>query len=208
MANHQRLLVSKSASTFGFLALVGFATACGSVEPTSVGVGSATEDAPTPTETNEPSVDSRPGPTPVATLEGARRTTKGRYTVAVPDVLTEYGTFDVGEVEFKETPGAIVSLTFVLPTLLTGDARRLAFAGALRDDGSAVLSGDPGAFTCSKQASGVTRCDGRLAGVPVDLEGVKKAASAGGLDASVTWKVIAVAERFSAEPLGTLTFER
>lgn len=111
-------------------------------------------------------------------------------------------TYAVTDVSFRVEAGE-ARLDYTLPALLVGADTRVSFRGPAAA-GAMALAGAAGTATCTRGPSeGVAlRCDERFTGLAVDVAGARREAVR--VDPAAVEARVAVAERFSIEPIGVL----
>ena len=111
-------------------------------------------------------------------------------------------TYAVADVSFRVEAGE-ARLDYTLPALLVGADTRVSFRGPAAA-GAMALAGAAGTATCTRGPSeGVAlRCDERFTGLAVDVAGVRREATR--VDPTAVEARVAVAQRFSIEPIGVL----
>jgi hypothetical protein len=115
---------------------------------------------------------------------------------------TPASTYTVKDVSFR-VEGREARLDYTLPVLLDGRGTRVSFRGPMTT-GTVSLTGPFGTAVCVTAPAETLslRCDERFVGLPVDLEGVRREATR--VDPSAVEARVAVAHRFSLEPIGVL----
>jgi hypothetical protein len=104
-----------------------------------------------------------------------------------------------------EIKGGMLRVDYNMPPLLVGGDQQVSLEGAVDATGrTATITGEAGSATCElTPGSGVTlRCNEMLTGISVDVGGVQQLAQA--TDPSNAGLYVAVASRFSGEPIGIL----
>jgi hypothetical protein len=172
----------------------------GSPEPIVVTGDTAPADA-APSESPAASAadsaaDTAPGP-----LAGDAAAT---YHVPVPEELEPYSTFELGDLRLRER-GAEWELDYTLPELLVGGSERLSFRGGSSSNGDIQLRGDAGQLSC-RSLGAAMQCDEVLTKLEVDRDKLERAFAT--LPAAEREARRAVADRFSDDPIGVLTFSR
>jgi hypothetical protein len=117
-------------------------------------------------------------------------TPETRYTLATPKSESVAGTY---------------RLDYQMPALLVGNNQRISLRGTLDATGRiATVSGPAGSATCDLMPGGglSVRCTEMLPGVVVDLAAVERLARAS--DPTTVTAFVAIAARFSSEPIGVV----
>lgn len=114
---------------------------------------------------------------------------------------TPASTYAVRDVTWR-VEAAEARLDYTLPALLVGRDTRVAFRGPASATGPMTLTGPAGTASCALGAGATLRCDERFAGLRVDLDGVRREAER--VDPAAVEARVAVAQRFSIEPIGVL----
>lgn len=127
----------------------------------------------------------------------------GTYTVPVSTELEPYATFSVTSIRFCERSGS-VTLSYDLPALLVGDATGIDLRGPFTASASSIeLEGDAGTANCT--ATGTTwSCREDLSNLSIQDD--KLAQRFAALPSAEAAARSSVADAFSQDPIGVLTF--
>ena len=201
---------SRSGAAVAVVVTASFAWGCSGSPSEPVGADSAVTDpvAMAPGATEPEATDSIPpaataGSTGTAPPVGAAPSADhASYHVPVPAELEPYSNFDLGDLRLREH-GSEWELEYTLPELLVGGRQRLSFRGSASDTGEYQLLGDAGQVRCQRLGAAMA-CDEVLHRVELDRD--KLARSFAALPAEESAARWAVADRFSDDPIGVLTF--
>lgn len=142
---------------------------------------------------------SKGGLSPVAAAPNVERPI---YHVPVPAELEPYSNFDVGDLRLR-AHGSEWELEYALPELLVGGRQGLSFRGGASEAGEIQLRGEAGQVSC-RSLGAVMQCNEVLSRVELDRDKLERAfASLPAEESAARW---AVADRFSDDPIGVLTF--
>lgn len=212
---------SRSGAAAAVVATAGFVWGCSGSPDEGLGTDAATPSEATtseatpseampseamPSETLAPASSAGPStrssteaPSPVAAAPNADRPI---YHVPVPAELEPYSNFELGDLRLREH-GSEWELEYTLPELLVGERQELSFRGSAIETGELQLRGDTGQVSC-RNLGGAMRCDEVLSRVQLDRDKLQRSfASLPVEESAARW---AVAERFSDDPIGVLTF--
>jgi hypothetical protein len=155
---------------------------------------SAPTDSLGPASTAGSSTTESPGSSPSAD--------HANYHVPVPAELEPYSNFELSDLRLR-AHGGEWELEYTLPELLVGGRQRLSFRGSASETGDYQLLGDAGLVTCHSLGASMT-CDEVLNRVELDRDKLERSfAALPAPESAARW---AVADHFSDDPIGVLTF--
>lgn len=131
---------------------------------------------------------------------------QGQYVVPVAPELEGYATFDVPTIRIRQHNSEI-EIAYTLPALLVGGDQELSFRGPDSADANGVyqLSGDSGQARCQWLETAFS-CDEALSGVEIDRDKLEREyAKLPAAESDARWSI---ANQFSDDPIGKLTFPR
>jgi hypothetical protein len=131
---------------------------------------------------------------------------QGQYFVPVAPELLAYATFDVPTIRIRQHNREI-EIAYTLPALLVGGDQELSFRGPDSADANGVyqLSGDSGQARCQWLETAFS-CDEALSGIAIDRDKLEREyAQLPAAESDARWSI---ANQFSDDPIGKLTFPR
>lgn len=127
----------------------------------------------------------------------------GVYNVPVSPALAAYASFPLDRVEFCSDDSE-VSLSYDLPELLVGNARRVSFRGRFdAQSGTYPLAGNDGSADCTVSSDEVT-CDEQFRQSEVDATALDRRLAELPQDEATARQNVAAT--FGTDPIGVLTF--
>jgi hypothetical protein len=132
----------------------------------------------------------------------------GAYAVPVEDPELRAFASNAVRVDVRSLGANRFRMKYDLPRFLVGGDEEVDLVGTREGSGPWTMEGPAGTATCQEDAPGQVRCDEVLGGVTVDLAKVELALTAAGIEGEERARRIQVAQRFSVDPLGVLTYAR